>query len=198
MSGLIRMANRDAFLTEAERLIRTRGYLAFRLDELTSRETARDHGFASKEELCASLIRHKVDQTRSALRDIRLDYHDAESRLISFACIYFEDFEEGLPSLPQALGVARIGTPVAIRNQVARLSRLQLNWIQTVVKEHWESGAKKGTISSEHAAHVLLSALEGDAITECALGVPEPSATGFIAALALLGICSNQASHTKD
>ncbi|MFC6949595.1 hypothetical protein ACFQI9_34245 [Paraburkholderia dipogonis] len=179
-------------------MIRTRGYLAFSLAELTTGEAAEANGFASKEDLCTLLIRHKVERAESALRDVRLEFQDAESRLISFACLFFEDFEEGIPSLSHALAAARSEIPVSVRNQIARLFRLQLNWIQTVVKEHWVSNANPATISSEHAAHLLMCALEGDAITECALGAPEPTATGFIQALMLLGISASQAPSTTN
>jgi AcrR family transcriptional regulator len=179
-------------LAEAERLIRTRGYGAFNLCDLAASTSITEveliRLFTTKENLCLQLIRRHIEHVTAELRDIGLEYRDAESRLIAFACLFYEGFERDTPPFSCVLAAARSGVSSMVRSQIDRLFRLRIRWVQAVLEKHWASGDQRPTLSPERAAHLLFCTLEGEALVECALGADKPSATGFTQALVMLGI----------
>ncbi|WP_321804018.1 hypothetical protein [Burkholderia sp. BCC1993] len=144
--------------------------------------------FGKKEALFIKLIQTHSGYLEQELREISFEYRDAESRLIAYACLASEHFEQGVPSLPNVLGVARSSVPPEVGAEIEKLFRLQLNWIRQTVQEHQAAKEVAPALSADQAACLLASALEGDAVIECALNTGEPSATAFLQALTLLGI----------
>lgn len=183
---------RSEALAEAAWLIRTRGYLGFDLEDLAITLSIGEAGavraFSSKEELCLELVRQHIERVKAELREIDLVFDDAESCLIAFAAFFYEEFESEVPSLSCALSAARSGIPTSVRRQVTRLFRLQVTWIRSVLRKHWAHRAQQSRLSPERAAHLLLAALEGEALVECAMGTREPSASNFTQLLVVLGI----------
>ncbi|MGU7774295.1 hypothetical protein ACV229_29475 [Burkholderia sp. MR1-5-21] len=185
-SNPMRSVPMQSLLADAERLIRTRGYQAFHLSDLGSSASLAE--FRTKEALCTTLIRQHIAHIKTELYDIKLEYRDAESRLIAYACLFSEGFEKGLAPLSSVLAAARSSVPNALRKEIVKLFRMQLNWIQEVIREHGESRGQTTPLPPEHAARLLLSTLEGDAVIECALSADEPSAASFSQVLVTLGI----------
>jgi AcrR family transcriptional regulator len=181
----------EPLLLEAERLIRRNGYSAFTLDNLASntsisKSEVLEH-FPNEESVCRELIRRHFEHLKCELRDIRMEYHDAESRLVAFACLLSEKFEKDLPSFSGMLANSRSCVPQTIRRKTAQLLQLQLVWIQEVIQEPGVLGGDL-QLPPEHAARLLLSALEGDAVIDCAFGATDPMATSFTAVMRSLGI----------
>ncbi|MBN3779378.1 TetR/AcrR family transcriptional regulator [Burkholderia sp. Ac-20345] len=185
-------STRNRLLSHAERLIRRHGMSSFtftRLAESASlTEAVVTECFGTKEALFIELIHAHSGYLEHELREIAFEYRDAESRLIAYACLASEQFEQGVPSLPNVLSAARASVPHEVGAEIEKLYRLQLNWLRQTVQEHHAAKDVAPTVSAGQAACLLVSALEGDAIVECALNTSEPSATSFLQVLTLLGI----------
>ncbi|WP_243469110.1 hypothetical protein [Paraburkholderia sp. PGU19] len=122
------------------------------------------------------------------LDDIYLEYGDAQSRLIAYACLRSEDFVCGVPPFSVALSASHACLPDAIRSRASDLSILQIHWIRKVVRDHFDSFDRPSGASSTQIAKLLFSALEGGAILECAANDREPSASGYILLMTKLGL----------
>ncbi|MGU7774282.1 TetR/AcrR family transcriptional regulator [Burkholderia sp. MR1-5-21] len=185
-------STRHVLLAEAGRLIRARGFSSFTLAGLatfaSSTEAAVTECFGTEEALCVELIRTHAEYVDRELREISFEYRDAESCLIAYACLGSEGFEQGLPSLSSVLAAVRSHVSHRIGSEIEKLFRLKLNWIRQTLQAHHAAHESAALISTDHAAYLLFSALEGDAVIECALNACEPSATSFLQVLTLLGI----------
>lgn len=157
-------------------------------ESASSTEAVVTECFGTKEALYIELIHAHSGYLEQELRDISFEYRDAESRLIAYACLASDQFEQGVPSLPNVLSAARASVPREVGAAIEKLYRLQLNWIRQTVQEHHAANEVAPALSAGQAACLLVSALEGDAVVECALNTSEPSATSFLQVLTLLGI----------
>ncbi|MBN3787455.1 TetR family transcriptional regulator [Burkholderia sp. Ac-20353] len=185
-------STRTLLLSHAERLIRRHGLSSFTLARLAESasltEAVVTESLGTKDALYIELIHAHSGYLEQELRDISFEYRDAESRLIAYACLASDQFEQGVPSLPNVLSAARASVSHEVGVEIEKLYRLQLNWIRQTVQEHHAAKEVAPALSAGQAAYLLISALEGDAIVECALNTSEPSATSFLQVLTLLGI----------
>ncbi|WP_321965048.1 TetR/AcrR family transcriptional regulator [Paraburkholderia sp. J7] len=183
---------RSTLLEGAERLIRERGYAAFSLpvlaQTLSVEELSIAKYFRNREDACTELVERLILRVGQELGDIYREYGDAQSRLIAYACLRSEEFVCGVPSLSAALGAAHASLPDTIRTRVSDLLALQLDWIRNVVQDHFGSFHQRAGVSSTQAAKLLLVALEGDAMLECVTREREPSASGYVLMMAVLGL----------
>jgi AcrR family transcriptional regulator len=183
---------RHTLLDTAEGMLRNGSYSAFSLNDLASSTSMNTSEvicyFPTKEAVLTALIRKRSAQLKIELRDISDAYHDAESRLVAYACLISEGFEGTMSTLSDSMTAARSDVPKAVGREVAKLLRLQLEWIQNVVQEHGLCCGQPYRTPPEIAARLIFSALEGDAVIDRALGANEPSAVSFIQILEMLGI----------
>lgn len=183
---------RHTLLEVSERLIRERGYAAFSVAELARALSIADDGIAecfdTREEICMELVERHIVRIGREIDDIYIEYGDAQSRLIAYACLRSEDFVCGVPPLSVALSASRACLPDVIRNRVSDLFTLQFDWIRKVVQDHFDSSDRPSGASSTQIAKLLLGALEGGAMLECAANDREPSASGYILLMTQLGL----------
>jgi TetR/AcrR family transcriptional regulator, transcriptional repressor for nem operon len=198
-SIVTRRAERRTLLTAAEEILRCRNYAALNLDGLAT-STAMEQvevafHFPTKEALLTALIRRRIKLVRIDLRDISDAYHDAESRLVAYACMISDGFERGMQTLLESMAAISSEAPGNVRLEIRKLSHLQLDWVKDVVQEHRATCSVQAPLPATAAARLIVSALEGDTLIDRALGKSEPSAASFIEILALLGISQNKPIH---
>lgn len=183
---------RHAFLEESERLIREQGYASFNLAQLSGAlsiaESKIEQYFSTSDDICMELVARHIVRMRRELKEIYFEYGDVQSRLIAYACLRSEEFVRGVPPFSGALSTGCDGLTDAIRKRLSDLLTLQLDWIRKVVQDHFESFDRPSDTSPAQIAKLLLGALEGGALLECAANDREPSASGYIQLMKALGL----------
>ena len=174
------MTTRELILSEAERLIRTRGYAAFSYADLA--ETAAiakasvHHHFPTKEDLIVILLDTYMVRFHAALAAIRADQADMRDRLNAYANLFLAGFEQGMLPLCGALSAERAALPAALHPKIHAFFQVHLDWLHGVLEDG-------GVSPPEPSALLLLSTLEGGSFVGWAMSDKAPVLSAFSTAL---------------
>jgi len=178
---------RGVILREAEFLIRTRGYAAFSYADLSARvgiaKASIHHHFPTKEELVVVLVHEYIERFVAVLAGIKQQYAGPGARLRAYANLFLDGFEKGMLPLCGALAAERSALPEAMRPTVEDFFKIHLDWLHGVLDEGLAEGALRPALSTEQAALLLLSTLEGGTFVGWALAQKAPVLAAFEAAL---------------
>ncbi|HEV2674418.1 MAG TPA: TetR/AcrR family transcriptional regulator [Aliidongia sp.] len=184
------LGTRDALLQRAEYLIRTRGYSAFSYADLAEssgiRKASVHHHFPKKEDLAALLVSRYIANFTSTLAAIKRADTQAQARLIAYAQLFLDGFENGMLPLCGALSAERSALPESLRATVCAFFDLHLNWLADVVREGVAAGELTDAIGIDRVALLLLSTLEGGSFVGWALQKTDPVLSAFHDVLATL------------
>ncbi len=183
---------RSLILQEAEFLIRTRGYSAFSYADLSERvaitKASVHYYFPTKEELIVILVQEYIGRFRATLARIKQRHAGIGDRLRAYADLFLDGFEKGMLPLCGALSAERSALPEVMRPQVHEFFRIHLDWLAGVLNEGRAAGALRASVSTDEAALLLLSTLEGGTFVGWALARKAPVLAAFETALHNLGI----------
>jgi TetR/AcrR family transcriptional repressor of nem operon len=156
---------KDLLLTEAEALLRTRGYAAFSYADLSTRVGIRKasihHHFATKEELGGVLIDNYLVRFEDALKAILVEESKAEVRLERYAHFFVTSMIDGMLPLCGALSAEMAMLPQSIQDRVHRFFRLHLDWVEEVIRAGVATKELGADVDPGTTAMLILSTLEG-------------------------------------
>jgi TetR/AcrR family transcriptional repressor of nem operon len=156
---------KDLLLTEAEALLRTRGYAAFSYADLSTRVGIRKasihHHFATKEDLGGVLIDNYLVRFEEALKAILAEESKAKARLQRYADFFVTSMIDGMLPLCGALSAEMSVLPQSIQERVERFFRLHLDWLEEVIRAGVTAKELRADVNANITAMLTLSTLEG-------------------------------------
>ncbi|KQT58650.1 TetR family transcriptional regulator [Methylobacterium sp. Leaf456] len=177
---------RASLLSEAEILVRGRGYSGFSYADLAEavgiRKASIHHHFRTKEDLAGALITAYAARYDAALADILAESPDGVARIEAYGRLYLGGVEQGLGCLCAALAVELETLPEALRRQIAAFFEGHIAWLERVLAEGVADGSVRAGIGPPSHARMVVATLEGALLLERFLAGPE----GFGQALGAL------------
>jgi len=156
---------RSRLLTEAEFLVRTRGYSGFSYADLAKSvgisKASIHHHFPAKEDLGAALIDTYKERYAAALEAIWEENASGIARIAAYARLYLEGLRQDQGCLCGVMACERDILPHGLREGVARFFEEHLIWLQRVLEAGVENGTVRRGIDPAAQAKLILSALEG-------------------------------------
>nr|WP_315232401.1 TetR/AcrR family transcriptional regulator [uncultured Albidiferax sp.] len=174
---------RTKIMEAAEQLLRTRGYSDFSYADLVEqagiRKPSIHHHFPTKEDLGVAIVSDYLVIFKATLDDTLVCQPTAADRLASYAEFFTEILEDGSFPLCTALAAELGALPKSMRDQTVQFFNMHLAWLEKVVDIGKAKGEFTKAPDGEHAAKVLLSAIEGGAVVGWALSRPEVVRSSF-------------------
>ena len=156
---------RDALLSEAEELMRTRGYAAFSYADLATKVAIRKasihYHFPTKEALGLTVVGNYLENFEKNLTAIKSDQGDVIERLKAYAQFFALSVKSDCLPLCGALAAESRSLPESMRERTRDFFRLHVNWLTDVVAEGVSAGTLKADIDPRQVALLILSVLEG-------------------------------------
>jgi TetR/AcrR family transcriptional repressor of nem operon len=184
------LLTKELLLTEAEALMRTRGYAAFSYADLSTRVGIRKasihHHFATKEDLGGALIDNYLVRFEDALAAILEQETKAPIRLERYADFFVKSMIDGMLPLCGALSAEMSVLPDSIQERVRRFFKLHLDWLEGVVRAGIAGEELRADLDAGNAAMLVLSTLEGASFVAWAISdgsLIEPTIGQLIASL---------------
>jgi TetR/AcrR family transcriptional repressor of nem operon len=178
---------RGRLLSEAETLVRTRGYSGFSYADLAKavgvRKASIHHHFPLKEDLGAALIEAYGERYAAALQAIWAENSSAIARISAYSRLYLEGLQQDQGCLCGVMACERDVLPQRLREGIARFFEEHLVWLQRVIEAGIENGTIRRDIDPAAEAGLVLSTLEGALL----LGRLYDDKSGFDAAIGALG-----------
>lgn len=156
---------RTTLLTEAEGLIRTRGYAGFSYADLSSiagiTKASIHHHFPTKEALAAAVIDGYASRYGEALEEIEEQHANALDRITAYGDLYLRGANQDFGCACGAIAVERDALPEGLRRSAARFFERHLEWLRGVYAMGRKNGEVDSRLSPPQAARMILSTLEG-------------------------------------
>lgn len=170
------MDTKAALLSEAEELIRTRGYAAFSYADLSERVGIRKasihHHFPTKEDLGTAVIDTYLERFVAELDALAARSVSPKRKLLAYGDFFAASLQDGLMPLCGALAADAAYLPASMQQRVKKFFELHLTWLEKVVAAAIAAGEVEGGQSSKGCALLLLSALQGASVVAWALKDP--------------------------
>jgi len=175
---------RDALMETAERLMRTRGYMAFSYADLAETvgitKASIHHHFSTKEDLGAVIVESYIAEVRDVLENIEKQYHKTDDQLNAYFGIFRSSIERGVLPLCGALAAELSALPPKLQQLTKSFFDLQLNWLTEVIKGGINRGEFSVGCGARKKAFILLSILEGACFVNWATNEDSPLDQEFI------------------
>ncbi|WP_342150954.1 TetR/AcrR family transcriptional regulator [Methylorubrum sp. SB2] len=177
---------RASLLSEAEILVRGRGYSGFSYADLAEavgiRKASIHHHFRTKEDLAGALLAAYAARYDAALADILAQTPDGVARIEAYGKLYLGGVEQGLGCLCAALAVELETLPEGLRRQLSAFFEGHIAWLERVLAEGVADGSVRPGIDPPSHARMVVATLEGALLLERFLAGP----AGFGQALGAL------------
>lgn len=177
---------RASLLSEAEILVRGRGYSGFSYADLAEavgiRKASIHHHFRTKEDLAGALIEAYAARYDAALAGILRESSDGVARIEAYGRLYLGGVEQGLGCLCAAMAVELETLPEGLRRRIAGFFEGHIAWLARVLAEGIADGSLRADIDPQAHARLVVATLEGALLLERFLAGPQ----GFGQALAAL------------
>ena len=177
---------RASLLSEAEILVRGRGYSGFSYADLAEavgiRKASIHHHFRTKEDLAHALIAAYDARYDAALDAILAQTADGVARIEAYGRLYLGGVEQGLGCLCAALAVELETLPEPLRARIAAFFDKHIAWLARVLAEGQAEGSVRAGLDPQAHARMVVATLEGALLLERFLAGP----AGFGQALAAL------------
>jgi TetR/AcrR family transcriptional repressor of nem operon len=181
---------RTQILTNADFLIRTKGYAAFSYADLADglgvTKASIHYHFRSKEDLVTELVQDRIARFEEALAAVRRNEPTTKDRLRAYAQFFLAGFEHGMLPLCGALSAERDALPEAIRPMIVDFFQIHRRWIQEVLEAGKASGEIRLAMPSEQFALLLLSVLEGGSFVAWAYEQKELVLASYESAMSMM------------
>ena len=168
---------RAQLLSEAEILIRSRGYSGFSYADLSSavgiRKASIHHHFPTKTDLAVALLDAYGARYARGLDVIMANSDDALARIDAYAAFYLQGVEKGLGCLCAALAAELETLPAALRADLAGFFAAHIAWIEQVLRAGQANGTVRADIEPAPAARMIIATLEGALMMERVAAGPD-------------------------
>lgn len=178
---------RSQLLSEAEFLIRTRGYAAFSYADLAERVGIRKasihHHFPTKESLGVTLIDEYLIRFEKDLQRITTGESSVDARLTAYAKLFSSGLKGGMLPLCGALSAEIAALPTSLKNRVRIFFEIHLDWLKLVLKRGISENELSSNCNIDRTALLILSSLEGASFVAWALEDPKLVRNSFASVL---------------
>jgi TetR/AcrR family transcriptional repressor of nem operon len=167
---------RSALLSEAEALIRTRGYAAFSYADLSERVGIRKasihHHFPTKEALGTAVIDTYLERFVAELDTLASRSISAKRKLLAYGDFFAVSLRDGQMPLCGALAGDAAYLPASMQQRVGKFFELHLSWLEKTLADGIAAGEIEDGRSPKAYALLLLSTLQGASVVAWALKDP--------------------------
>lgn len=167
---------KTALLTEAEKLMRTRGYAAFSYADLSERVGIRKasihHHFPTKEDLGTALIDGYLERFVGELESLAARSISPKRKLLTYGDLFASSLKDGQMPLCGALAADAAYLPVSMQQRTTKFFELHLAWLERTVSEAIAAGEIDAGQTAKGCALLLLSTLQGACVVAWALKDP--------------------------
>lgn len=179
-------------MTEAEHLMREKGYSAFSYADLSKiigiTKASIHHHFPTKDILGEEVVKRALIETRQQFDQIEATEKTAAGQIAAYMQLFIQSYRASLLPLCCALSAETANLPQNITAQTSLYFDMQINWLTTVVARGKESGEFSSALQPGDAALLIINLCEGASVVARATGRPE----GFKSSLNhILTIISN-------
>lgn len=161
---------RAELLTEAETLVRRRGYSGFSYADLADavgiRKASIHHHFPTKTDLAVALLAAYGARYATALDSILAASDDGVARIDAYAQLYLQGVETGLGCLCAALAAELDTLPERLRSDLTRFFETHIAWLERVLREGRANATVRERVEPAHVARMIIAALEGALMIE--------------------------------
>jgi TetR/AcrR family transcriptional repressor of nem operon len=152
-------------LDVAERLVEVRGFNGFSYadvaHELRITSAALHYHFASKSDLGVALITRYSSRFADALAAVEERTTEAPVRLAAYVELYLEVLRKQRMCLCGMMAAEHETLPKPMQDAVVRFFAENHSWLSRVLEQGMEEGTVEFTGSSDEAARLIVSSLEG-------------------------------------
>lgn len=171
---------RTAILTEAEALIRARGYSGVSYGTLAERIGIRKasihHHFPNKIDLARALLATYDTRYDAALAGIVEQSDDGLQRVRAYATLYLQGVDKGLGCLCAAFAAELDTLPASLKQDLDVFFAKHIAWVERVLTEGRLNATIRVSVKPAAYARMIVASLEGALMMERTLG----GANGFI------------------
>ena len=164
-------------LDVAERLVQTRGFNGFSYadvaGELAVTKASLHYHFPGKAELGEALINRYATRFAEALQAIDAQRSDVHTKLAAYAALYAGVLREQRMCLCGMMAADYETLPPAMRTAVVRFFDKNEVWLERVLDQGVSEGALRYEGSTQEAAQLIISALEGAMLVARPYGDPK-------------------------
>lgn len=167
---------RAELLTEAELLIRRRGYSGFSYADLADlvgiRKASIHHHFPTKIDLAITLLASFDARYDAAMAEIEEAQPGGLERVRAYARLYLDGVEKGLGCLCAAFAAELESLPEVLRTDLSRFFAKHVRWLERVLIAGVADGTLRKSIVPASHARMIVAALEGALMMERVLDGP--------------------------
>ena len=168
---------RERLLSEAEHLMRERGYSAFSYADLSKivgiTKASIHHHFPTKDILGEQVVIQAFSDTQRVLEQIEATEKSAEKRIAAYIDIFAQSHKASLLPLCCALSAETANLPQAITVQTSLYFDMQIEWLTKVVRAGMESGEFSSHAEPSDIALMIINVCEGSSVVAHATARPE-------------------------
>ena len=161
---------RTQILSEAEALIRGRGYAGVSYADLAAvvgiRKASIHHHFPTKADLALALLSAYDARYDEAMAGILAGTDDGLARIRAYAGLYAGGVEKGLGCLCAAFAAELEMLPRDLRSALSAFFTKHIAWIETVLAGGLADGTIGASVRPEAYARMIVAALEGSLMME--------------------------------
>jgi TetR/AcrR family transcriptional regulator, transcriptional repressor for nem operon len=180
---------RQELLTEAELLVRVRGYSGFSFAQLADavgiRKASIHYYFRTKDDLAIALVAAYDARYDEALTAIMAASDDGLARIEAYGQLYLQGAEKRLGCLCAVLATEIDSLPERLREDLAAFFAKHVDWLERVLREGRGNRSIADRIDPMAGARMIVATLEGALMMERVL----EGGTGFKTALEALKAC---------
>ncbi|MBK9078775.1 MAG: TetR/AcrR family transcriptional regulator [Hyphomicrobium sp.] len=167
---------KTALLTEAERLIRTKGYAAFSYADLSEsvgiRKASIHHHFPTKEDLGTTLIDSYLERFVAELEELAARSISPTRKLLAYGDLFATSLKDGQMPLCGALAADAAYLPASMQRRTKKFFELHLAWLERILSDALAAREIEAGQTPKACALLLLSTLQGASVVAWALKDP--------------------------
>lgn len=161
---------RDELLSEAEVLVRARGYAGFSFAQLADavgiRKASIHYYFPTKDNLAIALVAAYDARYDLMLAAIRAASEDGVARIEAYGQLYLEGLEKRLGCLCAVLATEIDLLPESLKGDIARFFAKHIAWLEQVLRDGKANGTIAAEVDCASGARMIIATLEGALMME--------------------------------
>ncbi|GKV90483.1 MULTISPECIES: TetR/AcrR family transcriptional regulator [Pectobacterium] len=168
---------RERLLSEAEYLMRAKGYSAFSYADLSKivgiTKASIHHHFPTKDILGEQVVIQAFSDTQRQFEQIEATAKSAEKRIAAYVDLFLQSHRASLLPLCCALSADTANLPQNITEQTSRYFDMQIAWLTKIVQGGVDAGEFFPHTTPSDMALIIINLCEGASVVARATARPE-------------------------